>query len=397
MELAAALPVFRDKSSDKGEFFANTPVLLKKMKKAGLPQEQRSLLRAFLGVKGNERLLALKGAPFTEQKQEIEAIAGEMAEQHENYTKSEQLAWLFLDAIEEEDKEMERLNRLEHISTDIFTRSTAREPKRQSWLKQSTNPYDQYELGEILLKSEDYSDPEKAEESYIAAAQNGVSDGLFTLGLYHQLDLHDYEGAKNFYEQLKELGNGKGNTGLAILYSDTTEGNPYTDRAKAEEEALEGAEKRSGTAMFVYGALVLKDEPEKGNQWVLDALHYDPNLRAQYAAARQFADSIFANLERSFPDFAGRLTGDERARLRDSLVVPLYASKYNMNENYGVFLEDLIHLINLLHKSYPSLSPKQVMQALGITEELLDQLAAQYASLDEHSKELQEKLKNLDA
>lgn len=395
MEFQELLLNLRKSKKDWQPLFLDGQRLLSRLKKAdGLSKAERTRFRAFIKCDGNTRLMEVRQEPFSRQEEVLQEIARQMHEEYgENEPLSFQMAWTFLAVICNHFEKMEESRRLEEISEKIFSRKI-KEDRRFELLSRSHNPYELYELGEICLKSEDYFQPEKAREFYEKAAENGISDGLFTLGLYDQLDEKNFDQAHEFYTKLLEYGNPKGWSGLALLEMDSSEGNPYYSPEKAREDAQKGYDQRCGTSMYILSSFLMPEDKKRAYSMALRAASFDANLASQLSASTQFIQQIADNLSRVFPAYAKAAAQTLQETFRD-LQVTLYASKYNLSANYTRFLSSLKKLVLALKAYYSNegLSEKTVLQGLGINAELLDTLLAQYTNLDEEAARLSDELK----
>lgn len=389
MDFKETLIAVQNSTRNWEDLFLNKEKLLKQFKKKddGVSKAARKRFKHFLEADGNEILMAVRDRDFDQQKEACRLIAKTMQENYaESDSASYQMAMEFLNVCLKEYEVISRQEQMEKLLAEIFTREI-KVDKRLRLLERSENPMELFEVGEIYLKTEDFFNPEKAAHFYEEAAKRGVSDGLLTVGLYYQLDNGQFDKAKEMYEKLLEYGNPKGHSGLAILYLDQNPENPYRDDEKGREEARKGYEKRCGTSMFIDGAIKLEDNPSAAADLLISSRLFDANLANQYHMTHQFLHNVFNNLARNFPMYL-RAHQPEAAKIFDNMSLSLFASKYNMTKNFGLFLGGLQMLVKAIQAvpEYASMSEAKILEGLGLNKEVIEQLASQYLIYDDNTK-----------
>lgn len=388
MEFIDVLYSLKNRNKNWQADFEDGAKLMSKYKKKAknAPQSERKCFREFIKVNGNQRLMAKKEESYSSKMAEAAQIIKEMNEAGCSLNRATLTVYSFLDVISGYYENLLKQKEMEDVSQKIFERKI-KEPKRVALLSRSHVPLEQYEMGEIHLKTEDFFDPDKARLYYEEAAKNGYSDGLFTLGLYYQLDDKNFEQAKENYDKLIEFNNPNGYSGLALLAKDSSENNPYYDLDKALELSLKGLEKGSGTSMYIHGGLLFDQDKTKAKKELYEAMRLNYNLRMQWQAAAQFIRQVSNNLVHNYNNFAQNFKDGIQSKF-DDLALYLYSSKYNMVENYGRFLESLMSLVKTIQNFYASenFSEKAVLNSLGINKELIETLSSQYSNIDEKTQ-----------
>jgi hypothetical protein len=375
------------------EIFADKAQLLKEFKKKdpSFSKTEKKRFRAFLEVDGNNRVLAALSESYTAQKKLCNEIAVDMIKQGENHSdKNGGMAEEFLRVCTDFYENQQLAKELEQISANIFNRKIP-EQKRFALLSKSHNPKELFELGEISLKTEDYFNLDNAILYYEKAAEYGISEGLFPLGLYYQLDEKNFDKAKEYFEKLLSYNNPKGYTGLALLAKDPSENNTYYDLEKAKEYATQGYEKGCGTSMYILGGLDVEKDPA-ARSLLIESTRQDVNIHEQFQSAYTFINNLVTNVRKVYPDYAKKQLQAQQGNINDMLMY-LFASKYNMVENYALFLEKLDAFVADIIVTQPEakLSEEKVLNSIGMNKNLFELLASQYSYLDEKAAALNEK------
>lgn len=388
MELYEVLEILK-KKKDWLALFEDGEKLKSQVKKKGpkLTKNQRAYFRSFLEQNGNIKLIEAKDEPYSKRKEVMLEIAKNMAEKDNiSQAKSYAICFQFDSSLHNVYEKLDLQKEEDKVSNRIFEESI-NVPKRLAILEKSNNAIDLFEAGEIYLKSEDFFDIEKASANYEAAAKKGISDGLLTIGLYHQLDAKDFAKAKEVYESLlNDYHNDKGYTGLALLYKDNREENPYHDEAKALEMAETGADAMEGTSMFILGALKTGEDEKEAFKLLDEASIFDINLSKQRNSAYVFVNQIYQNLQINYKDFFASSANQVQDKIR-KMIYFLYASKYNMTENLGRYLETTMALMKQIETFYEGkYTLNDILKGFGLNKELIESLVSQYLIRDDKTQ-----------
>jgi hypothetical protein len=143
--------------------------------------------------------------------------------------------------------------------------------------------------------------------------------------------------------------------------------------------------------MYILGGLDVEKDPA-ARSLLIESTRQDVNIHEQFQSAYTFINNLVTNVRKVYPDYAKKQLQAQQGNINDMLMY-LFASKYNMVENYALFLEKLDAFVADIIVTQPEakLSEEKVLNSIGMNKNLFELLASQYSYLDEKAAALNEK------